>query len=668
MLVLGLSGGLDQLREQREHLFRPGICHDSAAVLVENGRVVAAFEEERLVRIKHTSKGAVRAVAKCLAEVGAHLNDLDRVVYYGTEAGCDRWMRNLFYGSRDAEPVATYRQLIHQMFEAGLGQDIEDQKLRFVHHHLAHATAAFAHSGQSEGMVVTLDGAGDGLSGSVSRWSASGHDVLATFPEASSLGNLYDRVIQMLGFTFTEEYKVMGLAPYGNGRRFKDAFTRLYALNDNGHYAIDWQAIEDLYEMAPVRKRGQPILQVHMDLAAGLQGALETIVLHVLEHFREATGMSSLCLAGGVAHNSTLNGRILRSGLFDQVFVHPAAGDAGCAVGAALAPFAAEAGASPTFGATPIEHVFWGTDIGDASAIEASLARWSAILAFERVHDVARHCARLIANGEVIGWVQGRAEFGPRALGHRSILADPRPASNKEAINAMVKKREGFRPFAPAVLAERAGEFFAMQGDGTALRFMAFTCDVLPEARSALGATTHVDGSARVQTVFRKTDPLFWSLIDEFGRISGLPVLLNTSLNNDAEPIVDSVDDAVICFLTTGLQRLVVGDFIVDRRVSPELTLGALAPSLSPHSKLIETDSVGAGGVQEARFSIGSFADRKEQSISAHAHALLRRADGHRSTAELLAGIDSDLQASLLQELWSLWDRRVIRVGPGAAP
>ena len=667
MLVLGLSGGLDLACERREHLFPPGICHDAAAVLVEDGRVVAAFEEERLNRIKHSSKGAVNAVARCLAERGARLRDLDQVRYYGTEAGCETWMRSLFYGSCEAAPVVTYRQLIHEMLARGLGEDLDDGRLRFVHHHLAHATSAHAHSGFARSLTLTIDGAGDGLSGSVTRWHGTRHEVLASYPETSSLGNLYDRVIQMLGYGFTEEYKVMGLAPYGDAQRFRAAFARLYSLAPQGGYTIHWQELGSLHALAPVRKRGMPILQAHKDIAAALQQALETIVLHVLGHFRAGTELRSLCLAGGVAHNSTLNGRILCGRLFDEVFVHPAAGDAGCALGAALSAFAE---AQPDAGAWPegaLRQVFWGTDVGTDDAIRAQLERWRPLIEFERLSDVAGHMAQAMAGGEVIGWVQGRAEFGPRALGHRSILADPRPAANKDRINAMVKKREGYRPFAPAVLEERCADHFELPRPGTRTPFMSYTLPVRRESRELLGAVTHVDGTARVQTVARETDPLFWSLIEAFGRLTGVPVLLNTSFNNHAEPIVDSVDDAVACFLTTGLQRLAIGSFVVDKRMAPAQAVLALAPSLPVSTRLAQVVAAGADGRHVERHELSTTFDRRTRELSAPAWRLLRSCDGRRSTAALARDMDADAGA-LAEELGRLWEDRLITMRPAEEP
>src|SRR5262249_1296171 len=282
---------------------------------------------------------------------------------------------------------------------------------------------------------------------------------------------------------------------------------------------------------------------------ASLQETLEDIAFHTIRYYRQVTGQKRLCLAGGVAHNCTLNGKLLYSGLFDDVFIQPAAHDAGCALGSAMHAYLQAKG---SLSRPRLDHVFWGSDAGADDEIESTLSRWTELVEFEKVDNVAERAAQLLAGGSVIGWVQGRSEFGPRALGNRSILADPRPAENKRVINAMVKKREGYRPFAPSVPEEDAADIFVPPPMKTA-PFMIFVVDVREHQRALLGAVTHVNGSARVQTVSRSTNARYHRLLAEFKALTGVPVLLNTSFNNNAEPIVDSVEDAVVCYLTTGL-------------------------------------------------------------------------------------------------------------------
>jgi carbamoyltransferase len=663
MLSLGLSGGLDHVGEWRDHIFIPGICHDAAVALAEGGTVVQAIEEERFNRIKHTTKGPVHALRHCLDAQGVKLSDIDRIVYYGSEEGLNLWTRNLFYGSVDAAPVTDFRTLLGEFFEFAVGEKINFDRLGFVNHHLAHAISAYVHSGFSESLVVTLDGGGDGLSGSVTRWHGNEYELLATVPSNCSLGTLYDRVIQMLGFGFTEEFKVMGLAPYGGPARFGTEMKRLYSLLPGGAYVINWGAIETLYGLAPVRKKNQPILQEHIDIAAALQDALEQIVFHFIGHFAQATGLRELCFAGGVAHNSTLNGKLLYSGMFSDIFVHPAAADSGCAMGAALSPFVGK-----TNGARPVQrqrlnHVFFGTDLASAPDIHASLERWSDFLTVEKLSDVAAQTAVFLAQGEVIGWAQGRSEFGPRALGHRSILADPRPAANKDIVNEMVKKREAFRPFAPAVTEEHLDDFFELPHPGMSLPFMSFTVKVRPEYRDILGAVTHVDGTARVQTVSRATDPAFHGLLEAFGQLTGVPVLLNTSFNNNAEPIVDSIDDVVTCFLTTGLNRVVAPPFSCVKRAFDQQAVFGLAAIMPGYARLVETTGHNRQNGLTTNWMITNSFDRRTYPIGENVYRLLRTATPDVPMRALGELVDTD-RDQLAADIWGLWRDRAITLRP----
>lgn len=666
MLVLGFSGGLDLMFQQRTYLFPPGTCHDSAAVLVEDGCVAAAIEEERLNRIKHTSKGAINAIRYCLQSRAITPRDLDALIYYGSEEACSIWMRNLFYGSRDAKPVTTYRQLIHELFRQGVGEELDDRKLIFVNHHLAHAISAYAQSGFSESLVFTVDGAGDGLSGSVTHWRGSNYDLLTTYSDGKSLGIFYDRVIAMLGYGFTEEYKVMGLAPYGDPSRFRQTFDGLYSLLPRGEYVLNWHLIETLYSLAPVRKAGEPILQAHKDIAAALQEALERVVFHILSYYRVATGLTSLCLAGGVAHNSTLNGKLLYSGMFRNIFVQPASHDSGCAIGAALYPFVSQAAGSSS--AAPaargrIEHVFWGAHAGTQEQIGSTLDRWRALVEVAYDDQIAARTAALLAEGRVIGWVQGCSEFGPRALGNRSIVADPRPAANKDLINQMVKKREAYRPFAPSVLEEYAAEYFEIPYEGMQFPFMSFTVRVCPQQRGLLGATTHVDGTARIQTVSKKTNPQFWELIEAFRQLTGVAVLLNTSFNNNAEPIVDSVDDAVACFLTTGLHHLVIGNYLVSKNDSGPLGIFDLSASLPAYAHVTETKAIGPDGRFVLTHAIANSYDQNAIAISERTYQLLRQSGGSQKLRKLVAP-ECPGAHDIAAELWSLWEQRAVALRP----
>jgi carbamoyltransferase len=670
MLVLGISGGLDPVYANRDFLFPYGTCHDSAAVLVDDGRVVAAIEEERLNRIKHTSKGAVSAIRFCLESYGVSLSDVARLAVYTEEKGTSREVRMAHYRRPHEGAVLDLRGIIHQMLERELGEDIADEKLLFVPHHLAHAESAYAQSGFDRSLVMTIDGVGDAASGMLLNAEDGRMDVLHVLPVHKSLGIFYLDVIRFLGYDQFEEYKVMGLAPYGDPSKFRPLFKKFYDLLPGGDYFINPDFPDLLCRAGRRRKPSDPLNQSHTDLAATLQEALEEIVFHVLRHYRKRSGQRRLCMAGGVAHNCSLNGKILYSGMFDEVFVQPAAHDAGCAVGAALHALRqeGEAAAESLRPRAQLEHVYWGTEVGDDETISRALSHWGTFLGVERDARICERAATLLAEGAVIGWVQGRSEFGPRALGNRSIVADPRPAANKDLINSMVKKREAFRPFAPSVLEEYTAEYFDLPREGLRSPFMTFVVRVREEKRDVLGATTHVDGTARIQTVSKQTNPRYWELIDEFRKQTGVPVLLNTSFNNNAEPIVDSVEDAVVCFLTTRLNYLVVGDFLVEKKSVDERAYLELAPSLPLYSRLMRTRGyVSRDELADVYELSNSYQNRYAARISAEMFETLQAADGSRTLGELLRDnrIEDDAQvAAIVAELIELWSKRVVALHP----
>jgi carbamoyltransferase len=410
------------------------------------------------------------------------------------------------------------------------------------------------------------------LSGQIGTVSNGEFTSIRELGVESSLGLFYTGMTRVIGYDHFDEYKVMGLAPYGDPSRYRDLFKTLYKLAPDGCYQlrpsapyVAWNSLKTTAEFNTLRRKGGEFTQAHMDFAASLQETLEVIAMHVIGWFRENTGKSVLGYAGGVAHNCTLNGKLLLSGMFDDVFVQPAAHDAGTAVGAALYADRLRSG-GVNRQARRLDHVLYGNPIPEGDLIEQRLADWSVAIRYERLQNTAQSAARLIADGAVIGWVQGRSEFGPRALGNRSILADPRPEQNRERINMMIKKREGYRPFAPSVLEESLHEYFEVPAQVRSLPFMIFVVPVRADKQAGLGAITHTDGTARVQTVSREQNSTYWQLIREFGNITGVPMLLNTSFNNNAEPIVESVDDAIACYLTTELTHLVVGDYLVTRR------------------------------------------------------------------------------------------------------
>jgi carbamoyltransferase len=540
---------------------------------------------------------------------------------------------------------------------------------------MAHAWSAYAPAAFDSSLILVLDGDGDNHSGMVLVGEGRKMTRLRKYVLNQSLGQFYMEIIKILGYNRFDEYKVMGLAPYGNPATYAPLFEKCYRLLPDGDYALDSSIVWMIqFERAGLldkaRRKGEPFTQVHKDIAAALQLTLENIVLHILKHYKKATGQKNLSFAGGVAHNCTLNGKILYSRLFENVFVQPAAHDAGGALGAALGVLYSE---QPASNPRKLEHVYYGSDIGGDPEVRSILDSWGDFISFQRLDNVAETTAQLLADGAVLGWVQGRSEFGPRALGNRSILADPRPAHNKLLINQMVKKREEYRPFAPSVLEESLSEFFDVAPHDTEFPFMIFVLRVREHVREQLGAITHVDGTARVHTVSRKTNRVYWDLINEFGKLTGVPILLNTSFNNNMEPIVDSVDEAVVCYLTTGLHYLVVGNFLVTKKdldpASPAY-LG-LVPNLPRSRKLVRRKNLARNGLLETVFEVDStvsrFFSQPVVKVSEDAFDVLGAADGSKPLLALYkeAGIaDEPAPERLTGELLELWSRRVINLRP----
>lgn len=667
MLCLGFSGGLNLVHENAFEIPR-AFTHDGAAVLVEDGKVVAAIEEERLNRIKHSNKFPVHSLRFCLEQRGARAQDVDCFAFYATEEYCNALLAKIFLSRSDMKTQLDAKTVMHQLLQRELGCEIDRARITFVRHHIAHAVSAYSLSGFDSSLVMAIDGYGDFLSGLVAIGEGDSLREIETFPQSKSLGLLYLDVIQFLGYSSFDEYKVMGLAPYGNPATYRPLLRQVYDLLAEGGYDLYLDRIPSvLMGQIKIRKKGEPFTQQHMDLAAALQETLEEIAMHIVRHRRHATGQRNLCLAGGVAHNCTMNGKILYSGLFDKIFVQPASHDAGCALGAALS-------VSQTLGKAPerkqMKHVFWGSDIGDNAEIGVELERWQDLISFEKTSDVAARTAQLMADGKVIGWVQGRSEFGPRALGNRSILADPRPAGNKGRINQMVKKREAYRPFAPSVLEEDADQFFTLPTGFQSLPFMIFVVNVREDKREILGAITHVDGTARIQTVSRESNPRYWELIKAFKDITGIPVLLNTSFNNNAEPIVDSVSDSIVSFLTTGLDYLVVGDFIVKKRAAALEDRLSLKVGLPEYARIQQTLAYTGPGRTAITSAIRTTFDSQMQvPISNRLCEVLMKLQGQPSLNELFQKNDiklEDEKQALVKELTELWAQRLVQLAPAS--
>lgn len=593
MQVLGYNGGIEGYPS------RFGTSHDAAAALVDGGRVVAACEEERFTREKHTGKFPLRAMEYCLAAAGLRgPSDLTLICFYhchsrmfgramleANRARMSPRTRAMFAASlsfmRAYNRLTGYDDaLSEKVFRRRTAHRPEPGRFRVVPHHLCHTASAFYPSPFEEALCLTLDAQGESASAMVSVGQGTRLRVLKELFAPNSVGYLYGSLTGFLGFGRGDDFKVMGLAPYGDPARFRRYFDQLVRSDEEGNFAVDpdwlsWLIVRDavfpegamyprsmIDALGPPRLEGEPLVERHADIAAGLQEALERVVLRMVETWQKRTGQRRLCLAGGVALNCTLNGKIARSGLFERVWVQPASHDAGTALGAALYGYhhllrgeRAPAARAP---------VYLGPEFGAGGTSRAILELGPEIRCHKPA-DIYAATARAIADGRIVGWFQGRGEWGPRALGNRSILADPRRAEMKDRVNAAVKLREGFRPFAPACLREHADAWFDLRGVGET-PFMLFSVPVRDARRGAIPAVTHVDGSARLQTVAREDNPRFHALLRAFHELTGVPVLLNTSFNVNGEPIVGSPEDAIRCFLGTKIDLLVVGDTFIEKR------------------------------------------------------------------------------------------------------
>ena len=661
MLILGISGGFDTIYSLAYNL--PfWLLHDAAAVLLDNGRLVAAVEQERLDRIKHSNRSALSAAKECLKIYGADFHDVHGFAFSHSESWATGWFEKLF-DPADGKPK-DFQSLLGRTLECEFGQGAEFKRLHYTDHHLAHSVCAFSQSAFDHSLVLSIDGAGDDKSGLISIAKGNLMQPLREISLENSLGMLYLNVIRYIGFGLFEEYKVMGLAPYGDSSRFRDLFRTFYELRPEGEFHIFTERIAVLRKAIEPRKKGTEITSEHSDVAAALQECLEAMVMHLLSWFRRSAGESNLCMAGGVALNATLNGKILRSGLFGNLFVHPAAHDAGAALGAAID---AHLKWNPGFKPFRLEHLYLGRDIPVKKDLFAQLKAWHPLVKVEMLEDPCRATAELLAAGKVVAWMQGRSEFGPRALGNRSILADPRPSANKTRINEMVKKREEFRPFAPSVTEDFAAEFFEMPSNARDLPYMIVVVYVRKEKRNLLGAVTHIDGTARIQTVSPRQNLLFSELLSQFRELTGIPILLNTSFNNNCEPIVDGVFAAIQCYLTTGLDYLVIGQYLISRNDISDASYLAMSVTVPDRVAIREINDCQGRGQRGNRAEIYMRPHNTNMlRIGRSTCDLLKVSCKSKSIAELASvlGLSALERNELLADLKALWQARYICIAP----
>jgi carbamoyltransferase len=591
--------------------------HDSAAALVEDGEIVAAAQEERFTRKKHDSGFPAHALGYCLSRIQGDLGDVDYVVFYDKpflkfERLLETYLAFAPRGLRSFQ-MAIPLWIREKLFQKDLlrkelesfGKFDYTKQLLFTEHHQSHAASAFYPSPFDEAVILTMDGVGEWATTSVAYGRGNRLEIVREIHFPHSLGLLYSAITYYIGFKVNSgEYKVMGLAPYGTPRYADKMFDRLIDLKPDGSFRLNLDyfnyctgltmtngKFDELFE-GPARKPDQLLTQRHMDLAASVQKVLEEAVTRITHSLSAQTGATNLCLAGGVALNCVANGKLLRDGHFKRIWIQPAAGDAGGALGAALSAYHAFKD-QPRRSAQSRDHMkgsYLGPEFSPAD-IETSLAALGARFTILTDDELLDAVVNALIQGKAVGWFQGRMEFGPRALGARSILGDARSPKMQSMLNLKVKFRESFRPFAPSVLREDVADWFELDCDSP---YMLLVADVVKERRKAMTpaeqrlfgseklnvprsdipAVTHVDYSARIQTVHSDTNPKYHALLTRFKQVTGCPVLVNTSFNVRGEPIVCTPADAFRCFMGTDIDALAIENALLRKEdQNPKLRL-----------------------------------------------------------------------------------------------
>jgi carbamoyltransferase len=581
--------------------------HDSAAALIEDGRITAAAQEERFTRKKHDADFPENAIEFCLEKVAGGLADVDFVAFYDKPfLKFERLLETYisvaprgFASFRMAMPLwlrekLFQKDLLRKKFQAWDADFDWKNRLLFAEHHQSHAASAFYPSPFEEAAVLTMDGVGEWATTSVAMGAGDRLEVIKEIHFPHSLGLLYSAFTYYTGFKVNSgEYKVMGLAPYGEPKYADLILDNLIDLKDDGSFRLDQayfdycagltmtnDRFDELFD-GPPRSPGEPLSQRHMDLAASVQQVIEEAVLRMTRALAAETGARNLCLAGGVALNCVANGKVLRDGAFDRVWIQPAAGDAGGALGAALCAYHLFQGQERVVDDDAMRGSYLGPSYSEAE-IERRLADVGARFTTLDEAGAIDAGAQALADGKAVGWFQGAMEFGPRALGGRSILGDARSPAMQKTLNLKVKYRESFRPFAPSVLREDVGEWFELDDDSPYMLLVAdvlehhrrpmtdeekalFGIEKLNVERSNIPAVTHIDYSARIQTVHAETNPRYHALISRFKELTGCPVIVNTSFNVRGEPIVCTPEDAFHCFMGTEIEFLVVGNCCLSK-------------------------------------------------------------------------------------------------------
>ncbi len=557
--------------------------HDSAACLIKDGKVIAAAQEERFTRKKHDENFPKNAVEYCLKEGNITIDEIDYVGFYDKPfVKFERILETTLSAAPKGFPPylkAVPVWLSKKLWIPNILRKELNYKgpIVYTDHHEAHAAGSFLVSPYDEAIILTLDGVGEWATATAGVGKGNQFKLTKEIRFPHSLGLLYSAFTYFLGFKVNSaEYKVMGLAPYGEPKYYDLICKNLIDIKEDGSFRLNMDYFGYTYSLrmtndkfsdllgVPPRKPESKLDQVHKDIARSVQKVTEEIVLRMVRHLHKETGIPNLCLSGGVALNCVANGKILRETPIKNIFIQPAAGDAGSAMGVAAFVYYSYLN-NPRNGG--LAHSYFGPEFSDAE-IESYLKQQN--IPYEKLSrdDLLKTTAQVLTEENVIGWFQGRMEFGPRALGNRSIIADPRGKDMQSKVNLKIKFRESFRPFAPAVLEEKAKDYFQLEVESP---YMLLVAPVHEEKRSLLPSITHVDGSARVQTVRQNQNPIFYDLIKEFEKLTGVSVLINTSFNVRGEPIVCSPEDAYRCFMRTHMDYLVLGSFFLDKKKQPAL-------------------------------------------------------------------------------------------------
>jgi len=583
--------------------------HDSACALLIDGKIEAAAQEERFTRIKHDPSFPKNAIAFILKEKNFKLKDIDHIVFY--EKPFLKFERLLetylgfsprgFASFSISMPLWLGEKLFQKKKIFNCLKEIDSEfneinKINFSEHHLSHAASAFFSSPYSEAVILTLDGVGEWATTTVSIGKENKIDILKEIHFPHSLGLLYSAFTYFIGFKVNSgEYKVMGLAPYGEPRFKKIILDNLIDVKEDGSFQLNMDFFNfatgltmtnsKFAKLFNIKRRDPDVRleQIHMDIAASLQAVTEEIILKISKYLKREFSQKNLCLAGGVALNCVANGKILKEKIFENIYIQPASGDAGGAIGAAQVFYFQELGNTRKVNGDAMRGGYLGPSYSN-SDVKKIFDEIGAVYEEKSLDEVIKDTVKALSDEKAIGWFQGRMEFGPRALGNRSIIADPRSSTMQKNLNLKVKFRESFRPFAPSVLFEKVSEWFELKKNSPYMLLVAdiskskqiemnndqkklFGIDKLNLKRSEIPAVTHVDYSARIQTVHKDTNPIFYKLIEEFYKLTGVPVLVNTSFNVRGEPIVCTPSDAYNCFMGTDLDILVCNNFVLKKNL-----------------------------------------------------------------------------------------------------